>query len=108
MIPRPPRSTLFPYTTLFRSQRLSDRLHDAAVHLAINQERIDYLATVIDGDVANDLGFAGFFVDLDDADVRAEGKSEILRLEKVGRGQSWFVIWRDFFSHVRRQGDLLK
>src|SRR5437867_10949592 len=29
MIPRPPRSTLFPYTTLFRSQhiRQSDRIH---------------------------------------------------------------------------------
>src|SRR2546427_2896586 len=26
MIRRPPRSTLFPYTTLFRSQRLRDRL----------------------------------------------------------------------------------
>src|SRR2546426_4974334 len=25
MIRRPPRSTLFPYTTLFRSQRLADR-----------------------------------------------------------------------------------
>src|SRR5438445_1891826 len=25
MIPRPPRSTLFPYTTLFRSIRLDDR-----------------------------------------------------------------------------------
>src|SRR5688572_31372208 len=24
MIPRPPRSTLFPYTTLFRSQRIQD------------------------------------------------------------------------------------
>src|SRR5207253_9436227 len=27
MIPRPPRSTLFPYTTLFRSRRY-ERLHD--------------------------------------------------------------------------------
>src|SRR5436309_6617564 len=33
MIPRPPRSTLFPYTTLFRSFRVrSDRLHyDTAI-----------------------------------------------------------------------------
>src|SRR6266511_2919455 len=30
MIRRPPRSTLFPYTTLFRSRL--DRLHDRAVH----------------------------------------------------------------------------
>src|SRR2546422_6053072 len=27
MIRRPPRSTLFPYTTLFRSHRLTDRLN---------------------------------------------------------------------------------
>src|SRR3712207_7903040 len=27
MIRRPPRSTLFPYTTLFRSQSVGDRLH---------------------------------------------------------------------------------
>src|SRR2546430_12182032 len=30
MIRRPPRSTLFPYTTLFRSQELLDRFHVAA------------------------------------------------------------------------------
>src|SRR2546422_11775098 len=28
MIRRPPRSTLFPYTTLFRSPELDQRLHD--------------------------------------------------------------------------------
>src|SRR3989475_10113855 len=33
MIRRPPRSTLFPYTTLFRSERdLVDRLHVRALH----------------------------------------------------------------------------
>src|SRR2546422_10733198 len=30
MIRRPPRSTLFPYTTLFRSQRLSDEAFELA------------------------------------------------------------------------------
>src|SRR3989442_5045856 len=36
MIRRPPRSTLFPYTTLFRSQRhhfFRERLHHALVHV---------------------------------------------------------------------------
>src|SRR5437764_3414354 len=32
MIPRPPRSTLFPYTTLFRSVALTDRPHDRHVN----------------------------------------------------------------------------
>src|SRR2546430_12679912 len=31
MIRRPPRSTLFPYTTLFRSQRRAVHLHEVAV-----------------------------------------------------------------------------
>src|SRR5438874_4024514 len=31
MIRRPPRSTLFPYTTLFRSERASSAVHSCAV-----------------------------------------------------------------------------
>src|SRR5256885_12868608 len=34
MIRRPPRSTLFPYTTLFRSLRLAGDGHDAQAHAA--------------------------------------------------------------------------
>src|SRR3712207_8861787 len=33
MIRRPPRSTLFPYTTLFRSRLLEHRVGEAALHL---------------------------------------------------------------------------
>src|SRR5437588_5831016 len=32
MIPRPPRSTLFPYTTLFRSERAHQRDHPRLQH----------------------------------------------------------------------------
>src|SRR2546422_8501359 len=32
MIRRPPRSTLFPYTTLFRSRKMGDRGGDGGVH----------------------------------------------------------------------------
>src|SRR5437868_9579508 len=35
MIPRPPRSTLFPYTTLFRSDRFQE--HDAAARGGANR-----------------------------------------------------------------------
>src|SRR2546430_11305332 len=38
MIRRPPRSTLFPYTTLFRSERLSERV---ALRVADGEEVID-------------------------------------------------------------------
>src|SRR3712207_8849910 len=33
MIRRPPRSTLFPYTTLFRSQKIGEKNIDLAIHL---------------------------------------------------------------------------
>src|SRR3712207_7349955 len=33
MIRRPPRSTLFPYTTLFRSEGILGRVSDAPLHL---------------------------------------------------------------------------
>src|SRR5688572_32713221 len=51
MIRRPPRSTLFPYTTLFRSSIISDRKHSATSrinrHFAKRDRRI---STIIDGD----------------------------------------------------------
>src|SRR5947208_12083600 len=33
MLPRPPRSTLFPYTTLFRSARADEQRHHTLPHL---------------------------------------------------------------------------
>src|SRR2546426_5930816 len=47
MIRRPPRSTLFPYTTLFRSQRVSRR-HDDRVRIKSEERQsIDVLVLVI-------------------------------------------------------------
>src|SRR5256885_16889057 len=37
MIRRPPRSTLFPYTTLFRSQDLADRVDQVDLLVALGQ-----------------------------------------------------------------------
>src|SRR3712207_7216067 len=39
MIRRPPRSTLFPYTTLFRSARLLPQAREAAAHVAPAEDR---------------------------------------------------------------------
>src|SRR3712207_8602436 len=39
MIRRPPRSTLFPYTTLFRSERLHQQALGALAGLAVHYER---------------------------------------------------------------------
>src|SRR5256885_14040946 len=84
MIRRPPRSTLFPYTTLFRSDVLEVAQHDAALepgrdlaHVVVEAaQRLD-LAGVDDGPVAHepDLGAAadravGDIGAGDDADAR--------------------------------------
>src|SRR3546814_2951518 len=46
MIPRPPRSTrtdtLFPYTTLFRSQPRSDHSHGGRIHQLLSRERLGH------------------------------------------------------------------
>src|SRR3712207_8576458 len=41
MIRRPPRSTLFPYTTLFRSQRVAHRAPGAGLEVRLRVERGD-------------------------------------------------------------------
>src|SRR5256885_8052101 len=49
MIRRPPRSTLFPYTTLFRSDAVGSRVHGDHVRLRRGRGRIEsdaYVASV--------------------------------------------------------------
>src|SRR5258705_3110766 len=54
MIRRPPRSTLFPYTTLFRSGFRQDRLHIAAVGIELLARPFGRAAPEIDCLVAGD------------------------------------------------------
>src|SRR2546430_1859314 len=59
MIRRPPRSTLFPYTTLFRSWRTRKRdFADDADGVRHASERLDAVLALIDRDAACDLFFA--------------------------------------------------
>src|SRR2546427_3261173 len=44
MIRRPPRSTLFPYTTLFRSQTMGDR---AVVYIPVNGEEGKFIERAV-------------------------------------------------------------
>src|SRR5256884_9989813 len=50
MIRRPPRSTLFPYTTLFRSQGAAQARHELLLHSAIAALGIVLLLAVAFGD----------------------------------------------------------
>jgi hypothetical protein len=51
---------------------------DAAVDLAVDQQRVDRRAAVVDRDVADDLHLARLRVDVDHARVRAERATEVL------------------------------
>ena len=53
-------------------ERLRDAGRDAAVHLALRDQRVDQRAGVVDGDEPQQLDRAGLGVDLDDGDVGAE------------------------------------
>src|SRR2546427_9432764 len=62
MIRRPPRSTLFPYTTLFRSRIVVAFGDDLVVGVADDDERIDLLAKAVADDLEGDA-LAGLHVD---------------------------------------------
>ena len=61
-------------------QRLADALRDAAVHLALDDHRIDQHAEIVDRGPGDDLGVAGFRIDLDLADVAAGREGEVGRI----------------------------
>ena len=58
---------------------------ETTVNLTLDDHRVDDRAAVIDRDEAADLHFAGATVDVDDADVRPEGESEVRRVVVVDR-----------------------
>src|SRR2546430_6348261 len=72
MIRRPPRSTLFPYTTLFRS--LAERLvdHAAALHRRTRIEQVGPAVEVLVFMRAQELRCAGIGETLRDAAIRSE------------------------------------
>ena len=88
-------------------ERLADALGDAAVELAVHDQRVDLVADVVDRDVAHEVDLAGLLVDLDGRDVGAErpravrrvvvGRLVEVRLHALGRVE----------RQVEREGDLL-
>ena len=75
-------------------QRLADAGGDAAVLLALDEERVEHRAAVVDRDVAQQADLARVEVDLDDGDVGAERERgaalvevELGRRAAVGRSR---------------------
>src|SRR3712207_7149408 len=84
MIRRPPRSTLFPYTTLFRSQGADDHFFQVAkvpadIRIKFFQvkNRITYdLARAMKGDISTPVGLVKFNTPLLPAGFIEEHRSE--------------------------------
>src|SRR5690606_40452138 len=77
LVPRPPRSTLFPYTTLFRSRRDADDFRGAAA-MQVGAELAFLGGALHGGDdlvadhEAADVGAAGFLDEFLHQEVRSE------------------------------------
>src|SRR3712207_7838056 len=74
MIRRPPRSTLFPYTTLFRSAILADGAVEAARRLVGGLDLLDLLHRQVEH--ARELLVAGLVAELHRELTRDAGRSE--------------------------------
>ena len=88
-------------------QRLADALRDAAVHLAVDDQRIHNVAAIVHRDVALDLDVAGVAIDFGDHDVRAEREREVRRLPEMGRDQAGLGVGRQLHGAIGGAGDLL-
>src|SRR5437773_2581169 len=84
-------------------QGLSNTLHETPMNLALDQQRVDDVAAIIDRHILHDLRLTRFCIDLHDTDVRAERECEVRRLEVTRRIQAWLDAWRQFHSVVSRR-----
>ncbi len=62
-------------------QRLAHAGRDATVLLALDEQRCEYRAAVVDGHVAQEPDLAGVGIDLDDGDVRTEREGGAVLVE---------------------------
>ena len=67
----------------FFKQRLTQGLHDAALHLSIHQHGINDLSAIVYRNITLEVDFSSFPINLDHGDVRSKREGEILWLEEV-------------------------
>ena len=72
-------------------QRLAEALGERAVHLALDDHRVEHVAAVVDRRVGDEIDVAGVGIDLDLGDVAAVGK----RQRRVG-----LVLGVEAFAHL--------
>jgi hypothetical protein len=83
---------------------LANALYDAAMHLALKQERVNGAAEIVDHRVALDCDDAGIGVDFDLNDVAAVGESLSWRYAVMLRVKPWLHARRQFGGIARRLG----
>ena len=89
-----------------KARKVAAHLLEAAVDLAIDDERVDLPAHIVDGDVADQLHVAGLGVHLDDRDVGTEGPGAVGRVVVRGLVQERLHAVRQVEAQVRRERDL--
>ena len=87
-------------------ERLAQALHDAAVHLAIHEHRVDDVADIVHRHVAFDVHLPGVAIHFRHHDVRAEREREVRRLPEVRRHHARLGLGRQFHGAIGGAGDL--
>ena len=70
--------------------RLADPLREPAVDLPFDDERVDQMPGVVDGDELEQLRLARLAIDLEHRDVAAERIGVVARLEERLFAEAWF------------------
>ena len=83
-------------------ESLADALYDPAMDLALEQERVDGAAEIVDDRVALDCDAAGIGIDLDLGDVAAVGEGLSWRYAVMRRVQPRLHSRRQFRGIARR------
>src|SRR5687767_5319667 len=86
MLPRPPSSTLFPYTTLFRSQRANQSFADIDVQLKQRHDLIPNLVETVKGYASHERGTLEAVVQARNAAMAASGPAAQAQAENMLTG----------------------
>ena len=86
-------------------QSLAHALRDAAVYLAVDDQRVDRAADVVDRGIIDNLCHPGFGIDFDFTDVAAIGEAREQDSLVARRGERSLQILRQVGPLHRRAGD---